>query len=65
MPLLEGVGDVLQKNQPEHDVLVLGRIHVVAELVSRQPKLGLEAEIGGGVRSRFRLAYGHWCQSKK
>ena len=48
MPLLEGVGDVLQEVQPEHDVLVLGRTHVVAELVGGEPELGLEAEIGGG-----------------
>ena len=63
MPLFEGVGDVLEEDQPQHDVLVLGRIHVVAELVSGQPELGLEAEIGGGVRRSFCLRLGHWCQS--
>lgn len=41
MTLLEGVGDVFQKDQPEHDVIVLGGIHVVADL-------GLKPEIGGG-----------------
>ena len=63
MPFLKGVGDVLEEDQSEYDVLVLGRIHVVAELVSRQPELGLKAEIRGGVRRSFRLRFGHWCQS--
>ena len=44
--LLEGVGDVLEEDQAEDDVLVLGRVHVVAELVGRQPELRLEAEVG-------------------
>ncbi len=43
MPLLESVGDVFQKDQAEHDVLVLSRIHVVAELVGGQPELGFNA----------------------
>jgi hypothetical protein len=30
-------------------VLVLGRVHVVAELVGGLPELGLEAEVGAGV----------------
>ena len=30
---LEGVGDVLEEDQAEDDVLVLGRLHVVAQLV--------------------------------
>ena len=42
--LLEGVGDVLQEDQPEDDVLVLGGVHVVAELVGRLPERRLEAE---------------------
>ena len=57
MPFLEGVGDVLEEDQSEHNVLVLGGIHVVAELVGRQPELGLKPEIGGGV-SRLRF-FGH------
>lgn len=63
MPLLEGVGDVFQKDQPEHDVLVLGRLHVVAQLVGGEPELGLEAEIGGGVRRRFRFRFNHEVSS--
>jgi hypothetical protein len=39
---LEGVGDVLQENQAEHDVLVFGRIHVVAQRVGGGPELGFE-----------------------
>ena len=31
--LLEGVGDVLEEDQAEDDVLVLGRVHVVAQRV--------------------------------
>ena len=54
MPLLEGVGDVLEKDQPQHDGLVLGRIHVVAELVGREAELGLKPEIRGSVH-RFRI----------
>ena len=46
---LEGVGDVLEEDQAEDDVLVLGRVHVVAERVGGGPELGLEAEVGGVV----------------
>lgn len=30
---LEGVGDVLQEDQAKDDVLVLGRVHIVAQRV--------------------------------
>ena len=40
------VGDVLQEDQPQDDVLILRRIHVVAELVGGQPQLGLESKVG-------------------
>jgi hypothetical protein len=43
----EGVRDVLEKDEPEHDVLVLGGVHVVAKCVGGLVELGLEAEIGG------------------
>src|SRR5437879_6282762 len=46
---LEGVGDVLEEDETEDDVLVLGRVHVVAPRVRGGPELGLEAEVGGGV----------------
>jgi hypothetical protein len=42
--LLEGVGDVLEEDESEDDVLVLGRVHVVAELVRHLPELRLEAD---------------------
>ena len=44
--LLERVGDVLQEDQPEHDVLVLRRVHVVAELVGGEPEFGLKSQVG-------------------
>ena len=40
--LVEGVADVLQEDQAEHDVLVLGRIHRRAQLVGRRPEGFLE-----------------------
>ena len=43
MLLLEGVGDVLQEDQAQHHVLVLGGVHVGAERVGGLPELGLEA----------------------
>jgi len=36
-PLLKGIGDVLEKNQPEYQMLVLCRIHLGAQLVRRLP----------------------------
>ena len=42
---LEGVGDVLEEDQAEDDVLVLGRVHVVAQRVGRLPELGLEPTV--------------------
>ena len=54
---LEGVGDVLEEDQAEDDVLVLGRVHVVAQRVGGGPELLLEAQIcRGGVLKGVR----HW-----
>ena len=47
--LIEGVGDVLEEDEAEDDVLVFGRVHVVAQLVSGEPELGFEADVGGGI----------------
>ena len=47
---LEGVGDVFEEDEPEDDVLVFRRVHVVAELVGGEPELGLEADGGGALR---------------
>jgi hypothetical protein len=35
----EGVGDVFQKDETEHDVLVLSRVHVIAERIRHAPEL--------------------------
>jgi hypothetical protein len=56
---LEGVGDVLEEDQAENDVLVLGRIHVVAQGIGRCPELGLEPEVGGGSLLGSRLLFRH------
>jgi hypothetical protein len=49
MFLFKGIGDILKKEKAEDDVLVLGRVHVAAELVGGEPELCFEAEIRGGV----------------
>ena len=56
--LFEAVGDVLEEDQAKHHVLVLGRVHVVAQLVGREPELGLEAQVGGAVAGGLGLAGG-------
>jgi len=45
---LEGVGDVLKEDEPQHNVLVLGGIHRAAQGVGGGPELSLEAQVGGG-----------------
>ena len=42
--LLEGVGDVLEEDQPEDDVLVLGGVHAAAQRVGHPPELGFVAD---------------------
>ena len=61
MALLEGVGDVLEEEQAEADVLVLGRVHAAAQRVGHLPELGFVADVGGGgVRGgRVLLPFGH------
>ena len=39
MVLFEAIRDVLEKDEPKDDVLVLRRVHVAAELVGREPEL--------------------------
>jgi hypothetical protein len=62
---LEGVGDVLEEDQAQDDVLVLGRVHVVAQRVGSSPELGLEAEVGAGRGPSCRglLHFGHMSPS--
>ena len=55
----EGVRDVFEEDEAEHYVLIFRRVHVVAQLVGRQPELGLEAEIGGGIFGAVRFGAGH------
>ncbi len=47
--LLAGVGNVLEEDQPEDNVLVFSGVHVAAQLVGREPKFRFEAEGSGGV----------------
>ena len=47
--LLEGVRDVLEEDQAEHDVLVLGGVHGTAQCVRRRPEFGL-VDADGGTR---------------
>jgi hypothetical protein len=59
--LLEGVGDVLQEQQAEADVLVLGGVHAAAQGIGHLPELGFVADVGGGraLRLGHFLARGH------
>jgi hypothetical protein len=50
--LLEGVGDVLKEDKPEHDVLVLGGIHPAAQGVGHLPELGFAAEVRSRISRR-------------
>ena len=43
---LEGIGEVHEEDQAEHDMLILSRVHVVAQRVGRRPELGLKADGG-------------------
>ncbi|MND08912.1 hypothetical protein D3C83_318640 [compost metagenome] len=50
MEFFKRIRDVLQEDQPEHDVLVLRRIDILPQLVGRLPELLLE----GFLLLRFR-----------
>lgn len=43
---LERVADVLEEDQAEYCVILLGRIHVVAEFIGCQPLFRLEPKVG-------------------
>ena len=45
--LVEAIGEVLQEDEAQHDVLVLGGVEVAAQHVRRVPQLLLEAYVGG------------------
>ena len=55
-----GVGDVFEEDEAEDDVLVFRRVHVVAQLVGREPELGLEADGGGGGGGGVAFGFGRW-----
>ena len=48
----EGVGDVLEEDQAEDEVLVLGGVHGAAELVGRAPEDRVQFGCGLGARQR-------------
>jgi len=52
--LLEGVGDVLEKDEAKDDVLVFGRVHRAAQGVGHLPELGFIADGGTGGHTRLR-----------
>ena len=43
MVFVEGVGDVFEEDEAEDDVLVFRRVHVVTQLISGEPELGLKS----------------------
>ena len=45
---VEGVGDVFEEDEAEDNMLVFGRVHVVAKLVGGKPELGFKADVGSG-----------------
>jgi len=49
---LKGIGDVLEKDEPQNHVLIFRRVHVAALLVRHSPERGLKAE-GGAVGILF------------
>lgn len=51
VPLVKCVGNVLEEDQSERNVLVLGSVEVATHLVGRLPQLRFEAEIA--VRARL------------
>ena len=46
---LERIGDILEEDQAEDDVFVLGRVHMAAQLARCGPECLLEAKLGSGV----------------
>ena len=66
MNLLESIGDVLQEDEAENDVLVFGCVHRAAQSVGHAPQLSLisgrGALTGGGLAvAGFRLSWSSSC----
>jgi hypothetical protein len=57
--LLERVGDVLEEDEAEDDVLLLARVHVRPEGVRGLPELLLETEVRAGAVPRLLLRSRH------
>ena len=56
--LLESVGDVLEKDQAEDNVLVLGGVHAAAQRIGHLPELGFVAD-RGTIRGFIRFLFCH------
>jgi hypothetical protein len=56
---LEAVGDVLEEDQTEDNVLVFRGVHVGAELIGSEPKLGFKANVSGVIRFSGRSGARH------
>lgn len=41
----ERIGDVFQEDQPEYDMLVFGRVHIISQRVSGSPELGFKGAV--------------------
>ena len=52
---LEGVRNVLEKDQAERDMLVVRRLEVLAQLVGSEEELRLEAKVGSAPVALLRL----------
>jgi hypothetical protein len=50
--LLEGVGDVLEEDQAEDDVLVLRSVHAAAQCIGHLPELGFITDGGAVIAPR-------------
>jgi hypothetical protein len=55
---LKSVGDVLEEDQAEDDVLELAGVHAAAQGVGHPPQLSLVADVGGRAVIRF-CSFGH------
>ena len=57
------VGDVLQKDEAQHDVLVFRRVHAAAQGVGHFPQVGLIAVYGFALLFRAFLRHAIFLQS--
>ena len=44
--LIKTVGDIFEKNQPQHDIFIFGRVNIAAQHARRIPNLFFKADIG-------------------